>query len=247
MTFVVTRLFCQWHLAKLKTSTFTADNLAVAMSLTLCCGIYAFGSNSGFYRAMSEVFIFAIGAVLLIVEKRVTFKGMVWIFLLVAIPMSNLLQQAEEKPYRTAPIHEATFEFPSTTDFTRLLVDRETFSFVKKLQKITEENGWDEGTAIIDMTRFSPGLVFLLGASTPPAVLTTVGQYAGTDHLIRRALLSMSRDFQCNAWVLTSAEDFSPVARDKVICGKLFPRGLIQVGQVTWWVNDETITIWRPD
>jgi len=46
---------------------------------------------------------------------------------------------------------------------------------------------------------------------------------------------------------LTSAEDFSPVARDKVICGKLFPRGLIQVGQVTWWVNDETITIWRPD
>ena len=218
----------------------------MAVALSLSCGMYAFGSNSGFYRAMADVFVFVVCAVLLIVEKRISTRVMVCVLLLVAIPLGNILHYSELNPYRTAPIHEATLKFSSTGDFAGLFVDVRTYSFLKQMERITDENGWVEGDTIIDLTRFSPGLVFFLGASTPSDVLTTVGQYAGTDKLINRALSSMSRKVQCRAWVMTSSEEFSPVTKNKKICGSFFPSGLFEAGTITWWVNNETITIWRP-
>ena len=164
-----------------------------------------------------------------------------------AIVSAGVVAGSVAEPYRLAtPIWGQTDRVAIRDSDLRL--DRQAARYLQTLKQAALDNGFADGTPMIDLTGRSPGTLYALGAR-PLGAAWLLGGYPGSIEFAVRALTSAPRAELERAWVLTAPDGRRAVdpATAAPRLGLPFPQGYVEVGRATVvGYNSEVHVLWKP-
>jgi hypothetical protein len=93
-------------------------------------------------------------------------------------------------------------------------------SYVRRLRRLADENGFAPGSPMIDLSGVSAGLLFAMGAR-PLGAAWTLGGYPGSNDFLAAALNRETCETIATAWILTE-----PGSKDWLSWEMLRPSGI---------------------
>jgi hypothetical protein len=136
------------------------------------------------------------------------------ITLLGSIGAAETTHQGNLFPYRQASRSEQTTWLSIGAHRGSLLVDSQMKELVTSLRHSIALAGWKKNSPLLDLTKYSAGLVYLLEAQAPVTIIPTVGMYPTVDTVMNWSVGKAFEDDPTtwtNAWLLTPATNYSDV------------------------------------
>jgi hypothetical protein len=164
-----------------------------------------------------------------------------------AIVSAGVIADSVAAPYRLAtPIWGQTDRVAIRDSGLR--VDPQAARYLQTLKQAALDNGFSEGTPVIDLTGRSPGTLYAIGAR-PPGAAWLLGGYPGSLAFTVQALAHVPRAELERAWVLT-APDGGRAVDPAAATSRLalpFPQGYGEVGRATAvGYSSEVHVLWKP-
>lgn len=172
--------------------------------------VFAFGTNGNYWEIGGFAGLFWLASGLLICGNLVREAGG-WSF---AVPLALatqvvalfVLQSAMNQPYRQdQSLRLDNREVVVGSKLSRLRVSDRYARYIDEAKNASRSSGFKEGSALIDLTGQSPGLVFVLGGVAPgqPWLL---GGYTGSSAYAVAALKRSPCEILSSAWVLVELQ-----------------------------------------
>lgn len=222
---------------------FTLISLLVGLSFA-----YAFGTGNDLIRQMSGSTVFLSTGIFYLAiwlnNKNYLHLVPSICVLMMTLTLYSLLQSAYNAPYRLAsPISEQNEPVTFLSSPSPLYVDKDTATYIYKMQKSALAAGWEPGMPLIDLTGATPGAAVILDARIlgQPWLL---GGYPGSYEFVKEALSSVSRDILERAWILTASTDLNQALF--VDLNLDFPAKYEQVVELKTGLRKNTQHLWRP-
>lgn len=173
----------------------------------VCFG-QAFGSNNGFVQvSLGSGIVISMAAIILrkeIPERAFSPLALVSQIAIVAWLVASAYTNSVT-PYRSAPmlLNDTRIDIRGSS----LYIDSNLALELESLRKCAALEGWERGTGLLDYTRWSPGIAFMLDARVPATLVPIIGGYEGSRafaiETVRAELRSGRADaFLENAWIL---------------------------------------------
>jgi len=172
--------------------------------------VFAFGTGNNYWFQGGLVAIFwVLGSLILIFpviqkyNKPILLLPFVLLAQLITLIMLN---NSFEYPYRQPqPLRLNDSEVKLSFSSTPLKMSEQDVQYINKLNEIASNNHFSYDTPIIDLTGYSPGIIFLLGANNigAPWIL---GGYSGSDDYAVAVLNNVSCEILAKAWLLLEPE-----------------------------------------
>lgn len=212
--------------------------------------LYAFGSGNGFISQLSGASgLIALASFHLLASvakrRRVSTSIATIILLLGGLQVTR---EALQNPYRQPPRSAQKYALEVRNGFGSVYVDIQMKQLVQELRLQMTANGWKENTRLLDLTKYSAGLVFMLGAKPPLTIIPTVGGYPTVNQVaewsIAQALI-VDPGWKA-AWLLLpknvedSTEDGRPSPDVLWVLDQSFPIDYVMVAESFGF------TVWKP-
>lgn len=189
------------------------SHLALALLFSALPHIYAFGSNSSYWRGAGFVCMFWLLAGIVLLGPVARARGE-WRFALPLVFATQalsalLLQTGFNNPYRQPQSLRAndTVVAVAGEGSSPLVLSADYASYVNAARRAAKEAGFTPGTPLIDLTGQSPGILYALQARSIGQAWT-VGGYPGSNKLAEAALARVPCEQLSAAWLLV--EDAGP-------------------------------------
>jgi hypothetical protein len=188
--------------------------IAIAIGLAV---LYAIGSGNGFIAQLTGAAGFLLVAasfIPLAIPKNLGTITAALVTLLGSIGAAETTHQGNLFPYRQASRSEQTMWLSIGSHRGSLLVDSQMKELVTSLRHSIAMAGWKKNSPLLDLTKYSAGLVYLLEAQAPVTIIPTVGMYPTVDAVMNWAVTKALEDDPTtwkNAWLLTPATNYSDV------------------------------------
>lgn len=170
---------------------------------------YVFGTNGNYWSAMGGAAVFwcAGGLILLWPEPPGPIRWPQFLPFTSAILAGTviILALATEAPYRQAqPLRKNQISV-QISGRGSLRVPAGTAAYINEVARILEQNGFQPGDPVIDLTGHYPTLLHLIGAS-PIGLAWLPGGYGGSEAVTQSGLDRVPREDLRRAWVLSEPE-----------------------------------------
>jgi hypothetical protein len=124
--------------------------------------------------------------------------------------------------------------------------DLKTANYLKIMQQNANENGFIEGTPVIDLSGKNPGLTYAIGGTAPVAPWF-LGGHSGSNEFADLVLSHWSQDDLKQAWIITSTKGRRTLdPRLLLTRGLEFPKGYDAVGTANDPFENVADTLWKP-
>ena len=220
---------------------------AVAASLVISAMLYAFSSNNGFVQQQAGAFVLLVLATLALAFAATGTRGALVVLVVTGVVagvgVTSSLRAGEARGYRTAPpaqsVAEATVSYRGAT----LLVGPEYAAFYRDLDRESAAAGFAVGTPLMDLTPFSPGVGYAMGAEPPTTLMLGF-----SPPVARWALDQQDRAAWHGAWLLLAPGSKRGVDPAQVVgaVGRSFPADYERVASLVWPWDKQTFELWRP-
>jgi len=212
--------------------------------------LYAFGSGNGFVNQLTGAtgLIALAGFHLLasVAKQRRTGASIATFVLLLGT--LQVTREAQQNPYRQPPRSVQKYSLEIREGFGSVYVDVQMKQLVQELRLEMETHGWNDNMRLLDLTRYSAGLVFMLGAKPPLTIIPTVGGYPTVNQVAEWSIsqtLMMDSEWK-DAWLLlpVNAEEAPPDGRPSLdvlkTLDRTFPMDYVLVAESFGFA------IWKP-
>jgi hypothetical protein len=205
-------LFLSFFLGTIAASTYdrwrtmSRRSQALVVCLSLFPLAYAIGTSANFWPAAGRAgFFWLLSALILISEKSVDSAR--WPRLLPVASLSLLISAAivhtaAGKPYRQL---EALRLQDNVTQInpegSALRLSAPHARYIRSLNRLASQNGFETGTFMLDMSGVSPGSLYVLGAR-PLGTAWTLGGYPGSREFLEAAFDAEGCDTIASSWIL---------------------------------------------
>lgn len=210
---------------------------AVAIFFLAMPHIYAFGTNRNYWEngAWAGIFWLLAGVTLLrpVVLQRGTWSFALPLALATEMVTAILLQTGLELPQRqTQPLrlNETTLEIGPQRS--ALVLSAGYAAYIADAVAVAQNNGFKQGTPVIDLSGQSPGILYAIGAENIGQAWT-IGGYPGSLKLAKAALDHVACEKIAAAWVLFEPNGPRSIPVELMpSLGTAFPESYQRVG--TW-------------
>ena len=203
-------VFWLFHLKTISVSAIPLPQRLIALLFFFMPYIFAFGTGNNYWWAGSWAAIFwLLGGVVLLgpIAAHIT-SG--WTF---AIPFSLatqlisaiVLQSAMEQPYLQPPLFLNNRTVERSTAYSGIVVNTGYAKYIDDAVSAAATAGFTPGTPVMDMTGFSPGIIYALQAQSIGSAWF-IGGHPWSLKLAVSALRRVSCDILSKAWVLDEPE-----------------------------------------
>jgi hypothetical protein len=180
-------------------------NLALVVFLAMLPHAYVFGSETDLWESSARAGLFWLLIGVVISTANAASNG-AWHRLLavvaIAIPVSiGVLYSSMEHPYRQLESLNLQTSRVEIKHKSSLLLSDVTASYVRALDQLTRENGFETGNTMLDLTGISPGSLYVIGAR-PLGVAWTLGGYSGSSDFVRAGIDRESCEAIGASWIL---------------------------------------------
>lgn len=212
-----------------------------------CALLYAFSSNNGIVYQMHGAFVLlALSALALsigAVERRAVVAAIVIFALVSGVAAVSAVNQGAAFGYRTAAPSQSTERVVVSHRGASLLVGPAFADFYRQLAAAARVNGFAAGTPLVDLSPFSPGIGYALGAEPPTTLM--LGFSPG---VARWALAKQDLTRWHDAWLLVAATGTRRIDPTLVVgaLGRSFPADYELVSSLFWPTGNQTFELWRP-
>jgi hypothetical protein len=220
---------------------------AVASSLVVSAMLYAFSSNNGFVQQQAGAFVLLVLATVALALAATDTRGALVVLVVVAIVagvgVTSSLRAGEARGYRTAPPDQSVVEATVSHRGATILVGPEYAAFYRDLDSAASAAGFTVGTPVIDLTPFSPGVGYALGAEPPTTLMLGF-----SPPVARWALDQQDQAAWHGAWLLLAPGSTRGIDPTKVVgaVGRSFPADYERVASLVWPWATQTFELWRP-
>ena len=221
--------------------------LAIGAFFLLAALLYAFSSNNGLIFQMHGAFLLlGLGAfswLLGAAGARAAWATAMVFALVCGVAGVSSVREGAEFGYRTAPPAESTATSVVSHRAAELDVGPAYAAFYRDLAAAAQTSGFAQGTPLVDLTPFSPGVGYALG-STPPTTL----MLGFSPTVVRWALAKQEPLRWHGAWLLLEPKGRRHVDPAAVVgvLGRSFPADYEQVATLVWPFGDQSLELWRP-
>jgi hypothetical protein len=220
--------------------------LTAGAFFVLAAGLYAFSSNNGIVGQLWGGFgILAVAALVLVTgglgpaALPVTAATMAAVCSVAAF---STISRGAVAPYRMAPMAESTVRTQVSDRGATLKVSPETAAALTSLRAQALAGGWRAGLPLVDLTPFTPGVGYLLGARPPTTIL--LGR---APKVMRWALERQDRAVFHDAWLLIHPGVTTPEQLGVVdVLGRSFPHDYERVAAISYPFGPYPLELWRP-
>jgi hypothetical protein len=213
--------------------------------------LYAVGSGNGFIAQLTGAagFLLVAGSTISMAVPGnfgVVTAALVTVF--GSFGAMETTQQANHFPYRQANRSQQNVWLSMGSHRGSLLVDNQMKKLVTELRTSMAQAGWKKNTPLLDLTKYTAGLVYLLEAEAPVTIIPTVGMYPTVDIVMKWAVGQALEDNPSvwkNAWLLTPSTAYSEVIDGRPnpdvvsLLGHTFPKDYEIVG------TSYDLSIWK--
>lgn len=198
-------------------SPLVAGQLQLATLLFTFPYVFTFGTNGNYWPLAANAGVFWVAAA--IVLMRAVYRG--WaaprtILTLVLLPFAisvTILAIGMEYPYRqTQPVQRNDHVVEVGTRGARLTLASDFAGYVRRLQAIAREGGFQSEDPLIDLTGHYPGAPLVLGAN-PVGQAWMIGGYPGSEALAAAALQRVSCAVLAISWLLVEPDGPRAISR----------------------------------
>jgi hypothetical protein len=241
-----------------------ALGIALAVTILSGSGAYAFGSADGFFlqlgAGIGPMLAATMFIVLLVPDRTKLGVAVLALSLVMALGLQQVVTDGERGPFQQRALAEQTAPIRIGRAGGEILVAPETARFVSEIRSSADAAGWRSGTPLLDLTRFSPTILYVLEARPPVTILLSVWGNPKTQNDLARwsvdqILANGDGAEWSNAWVLTL--DWPETGRvDPAVLGKIgrtFPGDYERVGTFDFTaggpsteVIQEKLSLWKP-
>jgi hypothetical protein len=179
--------------------------------------VFAFGSNNNYWSIAANAGLFWVAAA--IVLMRAVYRGcgeprtMLALVLLPFAISVTVLAIGMEYPYRqTQAVRQNDQAVEVGTRGARLTLASDFAGYVRRLQAIAREGGFQSGDPLIDLTGHYPGAPLVLGA-IPVGAAWMIGGYTGSEALAAAVLRRVSCDVLATSWLLVEPDGPLAISR----------------------------------
>jgi hypothetical protein len=176
-------------------------NLALVALFAILPHAYAFGSETDLWESAARVGLFWLLAGIVM-----TAANAAWHQLLAVTAMSlaicfGVLYSSMQHPYRQLEALGLQTSRAEINDNSSLLLPAATASYVRALQQLTRQDGFEAGDTMLDLTGTSPGSLYVIGAR-PLGRAWTLGGYPGSSDFVRAGIDQESCEAIGASWIL---------------------------------------------
>jgi hypothetical protein len=212
--------------------------------------LYAFGSGNGFVAQLTGAsgLIALAGFHLLasVAKHRRAITSIATVVLLLGA--LQVTREAQHHPYRQPPRSAQRYSLEIREGFGSVYVDIQMKQLVHELRLAMKTHGWNDNMRLLDLTRYSAGLVFMLGAKPPLTIIPTVGGYPTVNEVAEWSIAQtvMVDPEWKDAWLLlpVDAEEAPPDGRPSLgvlrALDRTFPMDYVLVAESFGFA------IWKP-
>lgn len=242
-------------IACLISRTFSSLTIRKGLSIFILFGgavLYAIGSGNGFIAQLTGASgLILLAAVALPLALEPLLGGFISLCIAIAgaVGSAETTRQANLYPYRQAPRSVQNEWLNLGNGHGSVMVDGQLRELVLNLRSSLLEAGWEPQTPMLDLTKYSAGLLFLLDAKPPVTIIPTVGMYPTVDVVmnwaVKRTLVDEGRQWT-SAWLLTPSDklvnptDGRPNPNVVSLLGHVFPADYQAVAESNGY------TVWKP-
>jgi hypothetical protein len=221
--------------------------LAVGAYFLVAALLYSFSSNNGIVYQMHGGFVLLLVSALALMVGTVGLRGLLAVALLFALIAGvagrTSVHQGSLVGYRTAPPSASTVEAQVSHRGAVLLLGPDYAAFYRKLDTAAAQADFVPGTPLVDLTPFSPGVGYAMGALPPTTLLLGF-----SPTVARWALEQQDPARWHDAWLLVAPS--GPRAIDPATVttaiGRSFPTDYELVATLSWPERKQTFELWRP-
>ena len=202
--------------------------------------VFALGTNNNYWRqsAIASIFWLILGFIF-IIPICLKFKKIFFLTSVVLISqliLSIHLKERIEKPYRqNQPLRLNHTSVKLDEKGNTLILSKEFADYINKVKNITFDSGFKKGSNMIDLTGQSPGLLYLIGA-TSIGTAWNIGGYPGSLDVAKARFSKVSCEDISTAWLLNEINGSRNISIELMqSLGFNFPNDYKLVG--SWEVN----------
>jgi hypothetical protein len=168
---------------------------------------YAFGTSQNYWAAAARAGLFWYLAGFIICAEF-AMANLAWHNMLPAaagclLVSTGVLYTSMNNPYRQVqPLRLQTNLVEIIPGKSKLFLSDETAAYVRRLARLSNENGFRAGNTMLDMTGVSPGSLYVAGAR-PLGLPWTLGGYPGSKDYLTAALDKETCEAIAASWILT--------------------------------------------
>jgi hypothetical protein len=168
--------------------------------------VFAFGTNGNYWSLAAHAGLFWVAAAIILMRAIYpAWQAPCTVLILVLLPFSisaRILAVGMEYPYRqTQPVQRNDQVVEVGTGRVRLTLASDFANYVRRLQAIAREGGFQSGDPVIDLTGHYPGAPLVLGAISVGQAWM-IGGYPGSAALAAVALRHVSCATIVDSWLL---------------------------------------------
>lgn len=216
VVYLMTCFWLTWRILERAWNRKSGNSRLELYALFVAIGIpigQAFGSNNGFVQVSLGAGV-VVTMAFIVLREEFTGKGsyslsglgqIVIVGWLIASAYTNSVT-----PYRSEPLllNNTQIEIRGST----LRVDPGLATELENLRTCSIKSGWERGTSLLDYTRWSPGIAYMLDAQVPESLVPVIGGYEGSRAFaleVVRAEIDNGRaeSFLKQAWLLLPIPD----------------------------------------
>lgn len=202
--------------------------------------VFALGTNNNYWRQSGIASIFwLISGFIFIIPICLKFKKIFFLTSVVLISqliLSIHIKERIEKPYRqNQPLRLNDTSVKLDEKMNVLILSKEFADYINNVKNITSKSGFKKGYNMIDLTGQSPGLLYLIGA-TSIGTAWNIGGYPGSLDVAKAKFSKISCDSISDAWILYEINGSRNISIELMqSLGFNFPNDYKLVG--SWEVN----------
>ena len=182
------------------------DQCALSLLFIIFPHVFAFGTNGNYWQVGSYAGIFWVVSGLVLIAPNISSNGLraaLFPLALAAQAVTVMLVQAgAENPYRqTQPLRLSTEAIDVGSPGSSLLLSEGYAGYIAKSIASADSAGFEPGTAVLDLTGQSPGLLFAMRAVSV-GYPWVAGGYPGSLEVAKLGLMHVTCDKLASAWLL---------------------------------------------
>ena len=219
-----------------KIEKFTTSHGATAIFFALIPYVYAFGTNINyFYKGLDSGIFWILAAFILVIPKIILndkkYKIIIFLVLIIQIITYGYLQIKFESPERqNQPLRLNSSSITINNKGDTLILSKEFASYILYARYISDKAGFVKGDFIIDLSGQSPGLLYLLNA-TSIGTPWNLGGYTGSLDVAKAVYKTVSCKDISKSWILYEIKGPRSISTDLMkSLGVNFPKQYQYVG-----------------
>lgn len=212
---MVVRLALSWQrdVSPERTSETRSPPYGFALAFALLPIAFAFGTGNNYWwmAGLAGLFWALSGLTSLrqiAVSQTPTSILLPFCFSIQLIVSAQLSIGTEAPYYQPGPLPDTTHEIAIRNESSGLVVDKDFARYAADAMAVARHAGFQKGARMIDLTGHSPGLLYVIGATSPglPWFIGKFPGYTGSDQVARTALASVGCESLAGAWLLVEPD-----------------------------------------